>query len=189
MHREGCRITSQNLGFSHPGSVPSPFQMALDHTLAPAASAGLGCKLGSENCPQQSFQKCSRSHFRACFISVNCFRRRTCKYMCRQNQRGAWSPRILTDACISLGVVLYLQPGVFIQGSRWGTCVGDPQSLHDFQKHLISDFIFLLTRAVGAAPAASAGHSQPCPAAGDFCLSHVQPPSKGGFATFVLLLF
>lgn len=68
----GYRTTSQNLGLAPfpPDSILSASQMALDHhTPAPGASAGLGCKLRSDSCPQQSFQKCARSHFRAHFIA------------------------------------------------------------------------------------------------------------------------
>lgn len=104
-----CRIASQNLRLA--SSPATCFPDGSGSHLAPAASPGLGWELGSENCLQQSFQECARSHFRADFIPVNCFRRRTHKSMCRQVPRGAWNPRILSNTCISLGAFLSVPPG------------------------------------------------------------------------------
>lgn len=42
-----------------------------------------GLQAGCENCPQQSFPKCARCHFRALFVPMNSFRRRTHTSMCR----------------------------------------------------------------------------------------------------------
>lgn len=60
--------------------------MAPNRTPAPATGAGLGCKMESENCPQQSCRKCASINFRAHFIPVN-YSIRTCKSVCSQGPR------------------------------------------------------------------------------------------------------
>lgn len=99
VHRQGCRIASQNLGCAPflPNNILFATQMALDHSLASAA--------GTRNCIQQSFQKWARSNFRMYFITVTCFRRRTQIYV-QTHAVGAWSPRILISICIYRGGLL-----------------------------------------------------------------------------------